>query len=70
MELLAKPNADKRIVYTLMSKAAEMKHNQARAELAWARVLGHNMDFDFAYAAKEFDALAEEGLPEANIVSV
>uniref|UniRef100_A0A1A9ZMA9 Protein sel-1 homolog 1 n=1 Tax=Glossina pallidipes TaxID=7398 RepID=A0A1A9ZMA9_GLOPL len=67
MELLAKPNADKRVVYTLMSKAAEMKHNQARAELAWARVLGHNMDFDFAYAAKEFDALAEEGLPEANI---
>uniref|UniRef100_A0A1B0G1V1 Aryl hydrocarbon receptor nuclear translocator homolog n=1 Tax=Glossina morsitans morsitans TaxID=37546 RepID=A0A1B0G1V1_GLOMM len=31
--------SDKRVAYTLMSKAAEMKHNQARAELAWARVL-------------------------------
>uniref|UniRef100_A0A1A9X2D5 Protein sel-1 homolog 1 n=1 Tax=Glossina brevipalpis TaxID=37001 RepID=A0A1A9X2D5_9MUSC len=67
MELLAKPNADKRVAYTLMSKAAEMKHNKARVELAWARVLGHNMDFDFEYAAKEFDALAQEGLPEANM---
>ncbi|XP_013116479.1 protein sel-1 homolog 1 [Stomoxys calcitrans] len=67
MEMLSKPNSDKRVAFTLIRKAAEMKHSKARAELAWARVLGHYMDFDFEYAAAEFDDLAKEGLPEANM---
>ncbi|XP_061392292.1 protein sel-1 homolog 1 [Musca vetustissima] len=67
MEMLSKPNSDKRVAFTLIRKAAEMKHSKARAELAWAKVLGHYMDFDFEYAANEFDELAKEGLPEANM---
>uniref|UniRef100_T1PCQ8 Sel1 repeat protein n=1 Tax=Musca domestica TaxID=7370 RepID=T1PCQ8_MUSDO len=67
MEMLSKPNSDKRVAFTLIRKAAEMKHSKARAELAWAKVLGHYMDFDFEYAATEFDELAKEGLPEANM---
>ena len=65
MEMLAKPNSDKRVAFTLIRKAAEMNHTKARAELAWARTLGHYMDLDWDF---EFDELSKEGLPEAHMV--
>lgn len=61
MEMLAKPNSDKRVAFTLIRKAAEMNHSKARAELAWARTM--DLDFDF-----EFDELSNEGIPEAHMV--
>lgn len=64
MEMLAKPNSDKRVAFTLIRKAAEMNHTKARAELAWARTLGHYMDLDWDF---EFDELSKEGLPEAHM---
>lgn len=70
MEMLAKPRTDKRSAYALIQKAAEMNNFNARAELAWAHVLGHWVEFNFEYAATEFDELAKEGLPEANMVHI
>ncbi|XP_037948535.1 protein sel-1 homolog 1 [Teleopsis dalmanni] len=67
MGMLAKPRSNKDEAYKIMKKAADMKHAQARATMAWAAVLGHWKDFNFEYAASEFDELVLEGLPDANM---
>ncbi|XP_017084105.2 protein sel-1 homolog 1 [Drosophila eugracilis] len=67
MDMLAKPQTDKRVAFTLLKKAAAFNHLKARAELAWAVLLGHWMDFDFNHAADEFESLANEGVPEAHM---
>ncbi|KAH8247829.1 hypothetical protein KR038_010502 [Drosophila bunnanda] len=67
MDMLAKPHTDKRVAFTLLKKAAAFNHLKARAELAWAVVLGHWMDFDFNHAADEFESLVNEGVPEAHM---
>jgi len=67
MDMLAKPRTDKRVAFTLLKKAAAFNHLKARAELAWAVLLGHWMDFDFNHAADEFESLANEGVPEAHM---
>lgn len=67
MEMLAKPRTDKRVAFTLLRKAAGFKHLKARAELAWAMLLGHWVSFDFHQAAEEFETLANEGVPEAHL---
>ncbi|KAH8311202.1 hypothetical protein KR044_004803 [Drosophila immigrans] len=66
MEILGKPRTDQRVALTLLKKAAAFNHLKARAELAWAMVLGHWMSFDFHHAADEFESLALEGVPEAH----
>ncbi|KAH8388222.1 hypothetical protein KR093_000712 [Drosophila rubida] len=66
MEILGKPRTDQRVALTLLKKAAAFNHLKARAELAWAMVLGHWMSFDFHRAADEFESLAIEGVPEAH----
>lgn len=68
MEILNGPNSDQRVVRTLLEKAAEVNHSKARAHLAWMRVFAQHMDFDFEYAAHEFDELAKEGLSSAHLV--
>ncbi|EDW98183.1 protein sel-1 homolog 1 [Drosophila yakuba] len=67
MDMLAKPSTDKRVAFVLLKKAAALNHLKARAELAWAVLLGHWMDFDFNHAADEFESLANEGVPEAHM---
>ncbi|XP_017091795.2 protein sel-1 homolog 1 [Drosophila bipectinata] len=67
MDMLAKPRTDKRVAFTLLKKAAAFNHLKARAELAWAVLLGHWMDFDFNHAADEFESLVNEGVPEAHM---
>ncbi|XP_017039849.1 protein sel-1 homolog 1 [Drosophila ficusphila] len=67
MDMLAKPHTDKRVAFTLLKKAAAFNHLKARAELAWAVLLGHWIDFDFNHAADEFESLANEGVPEAHM---
>ncbi|XP_022223815.1 protein sel-1 homolog 1 [Drosophila obscura] len=67
MEMLAKPRTDKRVVFTLLKKAAAFNHQDARAALAWAVLMGHWMEFDFHHAADEFESLANEGLPSAHM---
>ncbi|EDV43958.1 uncharacterized protein Dana_GF18742 [Drosophila ananassae] len=67
MDMLGKPRTDKRVAFTLLKKAADFNHLKARAELAWAVLLGHWMDFDFNHAADEFESLVNEGLPEAHM---
>ena len=66
IEMLAKPRSDKRVAYTLLTKAAEMNHLEARAKLAWANVFG--LHTDFVDAAKEFEELAKQGVPDAHMV--
>ncbi|KAH8381834.1 hypothetical protein KR009_000463 [Drosophila setifemur] len=67
MDMLAKPRTDKRVAFTLLKKAAAFNHLKARAELAWAVLLGHWMEFDFHHAADEFESLVNEGVPEAHM---
>ncbi|EDW68337.2 protein sel-1 homolog 1 [Drosophila virilis] len=67
MEMLSKPRTDKRVAFTLLRKAAAFNHLKARAELAWAVLLGHWMAFDFHHAADEFESLANEGVAEAHM---
>ncbi|KAL7727843.1 hypothetical protein ACLKA6_019776 [Drosophila palustris] len=66
MEMLGKPRTDKRVAFTLLRKAAAFNHLKARAEVAWAMLLGLWMPFDFHHAAEEFETLANEGLPDAH----
>ncbi|XP_034484544.1 protein sel-1 homolog 1 [Drosophila innubila] len=66
MEILSKPRTDKRVAFTLLRKAAAFNHAKARAEVAWAMLLGLWMPFDFQQAAEEFERLAIDGLPEAH----
>ncbi|XP_053945464.1 protein sel-1 homolog 1 [Anastrepha ludens] len=67
MDMLSKPRSDKDLAYKLIIRAAEMKHLKARAELAWTHLLGHYAELNFELAAAEFDELAKEGVPEANM---
>ncbi|EDV53970.1 protein sel-1 homolog 1 [Drosophila erecta] len=67
MYMLAKPSTDKRVAFILLKKAAAFNHLKARAELAWAVLLGHWMELNFNYAADEFESLAKEGVPEAHM---
>eukprot|EP00099_Drosophila_melanogaster_P010122 NP_001262882.1 HMG-coA reductase degradation 3, isoform B [Drosophila melanogaster] len=67
MDMLAKPSTDKRVAMILLKKAAAFNHLKARAELAWAALLGQWMDFDFNHAVDEFESLANEGVPEAHM---
>ncbi|EDW24680.1 GL24274 [Drosophila persimilis] len=67
IDMLAKPRTDKRVVFTLLKKAAAFNHREARAALAWAVLMGHWMEFDFHHAADEFESLANEGLPSAHM---
>ncbi|XP_065371573.1 protein sel-1 homolog 1 [Calliphora vicina] len=67
MEIFNGQSSDKRVARTLLRKAAEMKNSKARAALAWIRVLDQDMEFDFSYAATEFDELAKEGLSDAHL---
>ncbi|EDW83264.1 uncharacterized protein Dwil_GK22768 [Drosophila willistoni] len=67
MDMLAKPRTDKRVAFTLLRKAAAFNHLKARAELAWAVLLGHWMGFDFHHAADEFESLANDGVAEAHM---
>lgn len=67
MDMLAKPSTDKRVAMILLKKAAVFNHLKARAELAWAALLGQWMDFDFNHAVDEFESLANEGVPEAHM---
>lgn len=66
MEMLGKPQTDKRVAFTLLRKAAAFNHPKARAEVAWAMLLGRWMPFDFHHAADEFESLANDGLPDAH----
>jgi len=66
MEMLGKPRTDKRVAFTLLRKAAAFNHAKARAEVAWAMLLGLWMPFDFQQAAEEFERLANDGLPDAH----
>ncbi|CAD6995149.1 unnamed protein product [Ceratitis capitata] len=67
MDMISKPRSDKDLAYRFIIRAAEMNHLKARAELAWAHLLGHYAKLNFEFAAAEFDQLAKEGLPEANM---
>ncbi|KAH8278999.1 hypothetical protein KR018_012152 [Drosophila ironensis] len=67
MHRLGKPRTDKRVVLAMLKKAAALNHPKARAEIAWAVLLGHWMDFDFQHAVDEFETLANEGVPEAHM---
>ncbi|XP_017471962.1 PREDICTED: protein sel-1 homolog 1 [Rhagoletis zephyria] len=70
MDMLSKPRSDKVLAYKFIIRAAEMNHLKARAELAWAHLLGnygHYVKPNFELAAAEFDELAKEGVPEANM---
>lgn len=70
IEMLNGPNPDQRVVRTLIEKAAELNYSRARAHLARMKVFGQNMDFDFEYAAREFDELSKEGLSIAHMVCI
>ncbi|XP_068155827.1 protein sel-1 homolog 1 [Drosophila tropicalis] len=67
MDVLVKPRTDKRVAFTLLRKAAAFNHLKARAQLAWAVLLGHWMGFDFHHAADEFESLANDGVAEAHM---
>lgn len=68
MKLLEKTTGDKSSAYVYLRKAAEMNHLKARAEMAWAYLLGHYLNLNYEYASKEFEILAKQGVPEANLV--
>lgn len=68
MDIIAKQRSDKDLGHIFITRAAEMNHLKARAEMAWAHLLGRNGKLNFELAAAEFDELAKEGVPEANMV--
>ncbi|XP_054081811.1 protein sel-1 homolog 1 [Zeugodacus cucurbitae] len=69
MDLFAKPpkHQDKYLAYKFIARAAEMNHLKARAEMAWAHLLGRYAQLNYELAATEFDELAKEGVPEAHM---
>nr|XP_014085878.1 protein sel-1 homolog 1 [Bactrocera oleae]XP_036226011.1 protein sel-1 homolog 1 [Bactrocera oleae] len=67
MDIIAKQRSDKDLGHIFITRAAEMNHLKARAEMAWAHLLGRNGKLNFELAAAEFDELAKEGVPEANM---
>lgn len=68
MNIISKQPGAKYLAYKFLLSAAERNHLKARAELAWAHLLGRIEKLNFEFAATEFDELAKEGVPEANMV--
>lgn len=64
--------------YKLISAAATLGHREARSMLAWAQLLGTNINpsssrsssQDIPAALQTFQELAETGLPSAHMVSL
>lgn len=69
MKILNKTRGDKTAAYAVLTQAAVKGHEKAQAHIAWAQLLGNHMDRNIQLAKETFVKLAENGLPEANLVS-
>lgn len=69
MKILNRTRSDKSEGFALLRKAAEKGHAKSRAKIAWAQLLGTYTDMNFDEAKQTFLELAEEGLPDAHMVS-
>lgn len=70
MKILNKTRGDKTAAYAVLTQAAVKGHEKAQAHIAWAQLLGNHMDRNIQLAKETFTKLAENGLPEANLVSL
>lgn len=70
MKILNKTRGDKTAAYAVLTQAAVKGHEKAQAHIAWAQLLGNHMDRNIQLAKETFTKLAENGLPEANLVRV
>ncbi|XP_055373676.1 protein sel-1 homolog 1 [Condylostylus longicornis] len=67
ISIFNKTSADKSVGYLILNKAANLGHSLAKAELAWAHLLGHFVELDIEYARSTFEELAQKGIPEAHM---
>ena len=63
-------STDKSVGYITLKKAADMGHQLAKAELAWAHLLGHFVELDIYYAKAVFEKLVDLGIPQAHMVNI
>lgn len=70
MKILNKTRGDKTAAYAVLTQAAVKGHEKAQAHIAWAQLLGNHMERNIQLAKETFVKLAENGLPEANLVSI
>lgn len=69
MKILNRTRSDKTEGFALLKQAADKGHAKSRAKVAWAQLLGSYTEMDFEQAKKTFVELAEDGLPDAHMVS-
>lgn len=69
MKILNRTRSDKSEGFALLRQAADRGHAKSRAKIAWAQLLGSHTDMNFDEAKKTFVELAEDGLPDAHMVS-
>lgn len=69
MKILNRTRSDKTEGFALLKKAADKGHAKSRAKIAWAQLLGTHTEIDFDEAKTTFIELAEDGLPDAHMVS-
>lgn len=69
MKILNRTRSDKTEGFAMLKQAAEKGHAKSRAKVAWAQLLGSYTEMDFEEAKKTFLELADDGLPDAHMVS-
>lgn len=69
MKILNRTKSDKETGFTMLKQAAERGHAKAQAKIAWSQLIGTPVEMNFEEAKQTFLRLAEEGLPDAHMVS-
>lgn len=69
MKILNRTRSDKSEGFAMLKEAADKGHAKSRAKIAWAQLLGSHAELKFDEAKKTFLELAEDGLPDAHMVS-
>uniref|UniRef100_A0A182MZN5 Uncharacterized protein n=1 Tax=Anopheles dirus TaxID=7168 RepID=A0A182MZN5_9DIPT len=67
MGILNRTKVDRLLGHKLMVEAAGKGHLAARCHVAWAQLLGNPVPLDIESAKQTFLALADEGLPDAQM---
>lgn len=69
MKILNRTRSDKAGGFAMLKQAADKGHLNAQAKIAWAQLMGNPIEMNFEEAKSTFIRLAENGLPDAHMVS-
>lgn len=68
MKILNKTRSDKAGGFAMLKQAADKGHLKAQSKIAWAQLMGNQIEMNFEGAKETFLKLAEYGLPDAHMV--